>query len=890
MNRRLFCPVGACVAFAFVILLVAGGLAWVTVESLGVEAAQREAAVRADRANKERLALWRLDGQILPTLGVENNRPFAHYVALHTGFPAVDSQDDTFAPWSVRLPSPLLNAELPDWMLLHFSLDATTGWASPQVIPPDLANTLCTPPLNLALVNVTQERRSQLDSLQQRFPVAAVLSALDDYERQYRDDEPFVIPYPLSDETASAKPGSPLAVHTINGGWSNSGDSFPNLDSPLGILEAGNVPQSTPAPTEPAGSQSSSPIQPTTNPIAIIPPANPQYSSADPQWSDSFWTEFFKQTQMGALPDPRLNPERVQDFALNKQSKDAPPLNGRELEYRQQLAQRVLGSRGGYETYGNALKNSSAMQQPAANAPAGPTTPPAFGALAGGGQGGFVPGDRTESNRTFAKEVQSQPAAAAEPEAVREQIPLSQDLDKKAEESAGQKRDGSAPSVTTTAMPPRVTLPVPTTKPLDGTAVDERKPLADRSTFEPGSAERHTRLAHIPESKSPTGESRRGVVFETSPCERKPAPMVRPAAVHLGPLRAVWLQAVDGGRELVLVRAARVDEQTLYQGVLLDWPRLQTELCGQVADLFSGAKLTPSEFDTDAPPEHAMTALPVVLDPGPMPPVPAACWSTLRTGLALAWTAALVAFLAVAVGGYSLVGLSERRIRFVSAVTHELRTPLTSLRLYLDLLTSGLVHDEEKKREYLSTLAAESDRLNRLIENVLDFARLEKRSMEATLIATSLEVLLETVRSTWSDRCAADGKILVVTSTLPEADSITTDPRMAAQILGNLIDNARKYSRDAADPRITVTARASGRGRVIVDVEDHGPGVPSRERGSIFRPFRRGRSADVVAGGVGLGLALARQWAETLGGRLSYHPGPDGIGSCFRLELPIKAS
>ena len=102
-------------------------------------------------------------------------------------------------------------------------------------------------------------------------------------------------------------------------------------------------------------------------------------------------------------------------------------------------------------------------------------------------------------------------------------------------------------------------------------------------------------------------------------------------------------------------------------------------------------------------------------------------WTPLRIGLTLAWAAALVALLAVGLGGWSLIDLSERRIRFVSAVTHELRTPLTTLRLYLDMLTGGLVQEENQKTEYLHTLNTETDRLNRLVGNVLDFSRLENQ-------------------------------------------------------------------------------------------------------------------------------------------------------------------
>ena len=184
-----------------------------------------------------------------------------------------------------------------------------------------------------------------------------------------------------------------------------------------------------------------------------------------------------------------------------------------------------------------------------------------------------------------------------------------------------------------------------------------------------------------------------------------------------------------------------------------------------------------------------------------MPEPPPAGWTPLRFGLVLAWAAALIAFAAVGLCGWSLIDLSERRIRFVSAVTHELRTPLTALRLYLDLLLSGMVQDEEKRREYLSTLNAESDRLHRLIDNVLDFARLERRRRGDAVQTVKVTDLLSQVRATWTDRCANDSKELVAISTLPPETELSTDPALVQQIIGNLIDNARKYTRDAEDHR-----------------------------------------------------------------------------------------
>jgi signal transduction histidine kinase len=358
------------------------------------------------------------------------------------------------------------------------------------------------------------------------------------------------------------------------------------------------------------------------------------------------------------------------------------------------------------------------------------------------------------------------------------------------------------------------------------------------------------------------------------------------AEVSVGTLQPLWLRAQGQPDRLVLARLARSGDRRMVQGVLLDWPKLHDILLPEIQDLFPEARLEPvvAGAKSDSP-ERQMTALPVSLDPGPRTWGVLWAWSPLRVGLMLAWLAALLALTVVGLGGWSLLDLSERRIRFVSAVTHELRTPLTTLRLYLDMLNAGFVRDEAQKAEYLKTLDGESDRLHRLVSNVLDFARLEKQRPKLSRREVKISDLFEQVRANWLERCKAAGKELVVATEAGCPPVLTTDVELVLQIVGNLIDNACKYSRGAADGRIWLRARRDRPNWLVLEVEDRGPGVPARERRGVFRAFRRGRSADVTAGGVGLGLALARRWARLLGGRLLLRPCRDGVGACFQLSL-----
>lgn len=348
--------------------------------------------------------------------------------------------------------------------------------------------------------------------------------------------------------------------------------------------------------------------------------------------------------------------------------------------------------------------------------------------------------------------------------------------------------------------------------------------------------------------------------------------------------RPMWKTGVDGTVRLLLLRRIDAGDFALFQGILVNWPKLrETLVAGIREDMIPDAELVP---DDGTHPDR-MASLPVRLKTGDPPMTLLPLDSPLRIGLAFAWAAAIIALAVVAFGGWSLLDLSERRFRFVSAVTHELRTPLTTLRLYLDMLTGGLIKDDSKKQEYLTTLHGEADRLNRLITNVLDYARLERQRPVVNCRPTDVLELAETLLADWRLICESAGKKMELDIDGSAPASISTDPELLRQLLGNLIDNACKYSRQAEDPRLTLQVRAEGK-QVTFAVEDRGPGI--REGRAVFSAFRRGADAPATSGGIGLGLALADRWAKLLGGELrliSAQPGArfefvlnDGERSC----------
>ncbi|MEY4512981.1 MAG: hypothetical protein RLZZ450_5103 [Pseudomonadota bacterium] len=214
------------------------------------------------------------------------------------------------------------------------------------------------------------------------------------------------------------------------------------------------------------------------------------------------------------------------------------------------------------------------------------------------------------------------------------------------------------------------------------------------------------------------------------------------------------------------------------------------------------------------------------------------------------------------------VRFAERRANFVSAVSHELKTPLTAIRMYGELLRDGLVDNDGTRQEYYGLITTESERLSRLVDNVLRLGQIERRRDRPAPLPLrtlpSFGATLELLRP----RAEALGFVLVV-DLEPGLPQVQYDADGLAQVLFNAVDNALKYARDATDKTIDVRCARHADG-VLLTVRDRGPGVAAAELTRLGEPFYRVGS-ELTRGqqGVGLGLSLVKRIVEDMGGRVT---------------------
>jgi two-component system phosphate regulon sensor histidine kinase PhoR len=212
--------------------------------------------------------------------------------------------------------------------------------------------------------------------------------------------------------------------------------------------------------------------------------------------------------------------------------------------------------------------------------------------------------------------------------------------------------------------------------------------------------------------------------------------------------------------------------------------------------------------------------------------------------------------------------MSSLKSDFVANVSHELKTPLALVRMFGEMLQSGRAASEAKRQEYLDIIVRESERLTALIENVLDFARVERGRESYDFALGHIGDAVSKAITAYRYRAEREGVELsaAIDPSLPQA---FIDERALELAIVNLIDNALKY---APGSNVAVCAGRNGNGEIVVRVIDRGPGVPPDDRDRIFERFVRGSSARGTGSapairGSGIGLALVRHIAESHGGR-----------------------
>jgi signal transduction histidine kinase len=230
------------------------------------------------------------------------------------------------------------------------------------------------------------------------------------------------------------------------------------------------------------------------------------------------------------------------------------------------------------------------------------------------------------------------------------------------------------------------------------------------------------------------------------------------------------------------------------------------------------------------------------------------------------------------------VAAAELRSQFVSGVSHELKTPLTSIRMFAETLLLGRPADAEGRREYLETIVQESERLTRLINNVLDFARIERGEQHYRFAPTELSGVVRDSARAVAYQLRQSGFELAL-SVPGDLLSISADRDALMQAVLNLLSNAMKYSGNSRTIELSLLQR---NGDALIQVCDRGVGIAWKDHRRIFdRYYRSPESESSSIPGTGLGLSLVAHVAKAHGGSVDVDSTPGG-GSTFTVRLPLE--
>jgi len=228
---------------------------------------------------------------------------------------------------------------------------------------------------------------------------------------------------------------------------------------------------------------------------------------------------------------------------------------------------------------------------------------------------------------------------------------------------------------------------------------------------------------------------------------------------------------------------------------------------------------------------------------------------------------------------------AEQRVSFVNRVSHELKTPLTNIQMFTELLGQRLADADATAQHYNHIVLDECERLSRLIKNVLTYARQARQTFAIEPCPCRLGAVVERAAELFRPSLQAAGLELTLSTNDAPAE-VMADPDAVAQIVGNLLSNAEKHAKRGRSVRVELAYHAPTTTTIVV--EDDGPGIPSRARAAIFRPFYRvSNKTNEGSSGTGIGLTISRELARRHGGDLTLARGDQGTRFVLELKTPL---
>jgi two-component system phosphate regulon sensor histidine kinase PhoR len=223
---------------------------------------------------------------------------------------------------------------------------------------------------------------------------------------------------------------------------------------------------------------------------------------------------------------------------------------------------------------------------------------------------------------------------------------------------------------------------------------------------------------------------------------------------------------------------------------------------------------------------------------------------------------------------------------FVSNVSHELRTPLASIKAYVEMLIDGEAEDEKTTREFYEVIQSESNRLSRLIDNILSISRIESGLVQINKQPQSLTVILKEAIEVITPQ-ARTKRIRLVEKLTPVFYQTMADKDMLYQAVLNLLSNAVKYTPEEGTITVETLVDEAGR-KVTTRITDSGVGIPPKDLPHVFDKFFRSEANKHMAKGTGLGLALVKHIVENVHKGRLFVESEVGKGSCFGFELELS--